>query len=161
MSRNHWTIICVAYIIGLLSTSFYYFSDYSLQDLAIVAMGLTGLSIASSILIVRFPYARKYRKFCLGATLIAIFALVYFQLRIPQPKAYDVSHLLTKTSSQFIAVEGKVLTEPRLTESERIKFWFKPNQVQKPSRQDVSGKLYVTLPLSPELNRISWKTLKH
>lgn len=159
MSRNHWTIICVAYIIGLLSTSFYYFSDYFLQDLAIVAMGLTGLSIASSIFITRFPSARKYRKFCLRAALIAIFALVYFQLRIPQPDTYDVSHLLTKNSSLFITVQGKVLTEPRLTESERIKFWFKPSQVQKPSRQDVSGKLYVTLPLSPELNIYPGKNL--
>lgn len=159
MSRHHWIIVSVAYITGLLFTGFYYFSDYSWHNLVIVAIGLAGLSIVSSIFIARFPYARKYSKVCLGAGIVAIFALVYFQLRIPQPEANDISHLLTKTSSQFISVEGKILTETRLTESERIKFWFKPSQVKKPSLKEVSGKLYVTLPLSPEINIYPGKNL--
>ena len=152
MSRNSWTILCLAYIVGLLSTGLCNFSNSDWQNLAMVAIGLAGLSIVTSIVIARFRYVRKYRKVCLGAGIVAIFALVYFQLRIPQPKVNDISYLLTEYSSQFITVEGKVLTEPRLTESERIKFWFQPSQVQKPSYKNVSGKLYITLPLSPEIS---------
>ncbi|MDJ0688069.1 MAG: ComEC/Rec2 family competence protein [Xenococcaceae cyanobacterium MO_188.B32] len=152
MSRNSWTILCLAYIVGLLSTGLFNWSNSDWQNLLLVAIGLGGLSIAISILIAHFPYVRKYSKVCLSTGIIAIFALVYFQLRIPQPKVNDISYLLTESSSQFIIVEGKVLTEPRLTESERIKFWFQPRQVQVSPPKKVAGKLYVTLPLSPEID---------
>ena len=152
MSRNIWTILCLAYIVGLLSTGLFNWSNSDWQNLAIVAIGLAGLSIFISILVTRFPYVRKYSKVCLSAGIIAIFALVYFQLRIPQPKVNDISYLLTESPSQFITVEGKVLTEPRLTESERIKFWFQPRQVEASPPKKVAGKLYVTLPLSPDIN---------
>lgn len=152
MSRNSWTILCLAYIIGLLSTGLFNWSNSDWQNLAIVATGLAGLSIAISIFIARFHYGRKYQKICLCAGIIAIFALFYFQLRIPQPKVNDISYLLTESPSKFIKVEGTVLTEPRLTESERIKFWFQPRQVQASPSKKVAGKLYVTLPLLPKTN---------
>ena len=152
MSRNSWTIICLAYIVGLLSTGLFNWSNSGWQSWATVAIGLAGLSILASLFIVRFRYLRKYRQICLATGIIAIFALVYFQLRIPQPRVNDISYLLTKSPSQFITVEGKVLTEPRLTSKERIKFWFQPSRVKKPSFKEVAGKLYVTLPLSPETN---------
>ena len=152
MSRNSWTILCLAYIVGLLSTGLFNWSNSDWQNLLLVAIGLGGLSIAISILIAHFPYVRKSSKVCLSAGIIAIFALVYFQLRIPQPKVNDISYLLTESSSQFIIVEGKILTEPRLTESERIKFWFQPRQVQASPPKKVAGKLYATLPLSPEID---------
>ena len=152
MNRNNWIILCLAYIVGLLSTGLFDWSDSDWQNLVIVAPGLAGLSIVISIAVARFRYIRKYRNICLSAGIVAIFALVYFQLRIPQPKLNDISYLLTESPSQFVTVEGRVLTEPRLTGEERIKFWFKPIQVQQSPPKKVSGKLYVTLPLSPEVN---------
>ena len=152
MSRNNWTILCLAYIVGLLSTGLFNWSNSDWQSLAIVTLGLAGLSILTSLIIAHFHYVRQYRRVCLGAGIVAIFALVYFQLRIPQPRINDISYLLTQSPSQFITVEGKVLTEPRLTSKERIKFWFQPSQVQKPVPKKVAGKLYVTLPLSPEIS---------
>ena len=152
MSRHSWTIICLAYIIGLLSTGLCDWSNSNWQNLVIVALGFAGLSIVTSIAIARFRYLRKYRKVCLSAGIVAIFALVYFQVRIPQPRVNDIGYLLTESSSQFITIEGTVLTEPRLTGEERMKFWFKPIQVQQSPPKKVSGKLYATLPLSPEVN---------
>ena len=159
MSRNSWTILCLAYIVGLLSTGLFDWSNSGWQSWATVAIGLGGLSITISILIARFLSFRKYRQICLFAGIIAIFALVYFQLRIPQPRVNDISYLLTESPSQFITVKGKVLTESRLTTKERIKFWFQPSRVQKPSPKKVAGKLYVTLPLSPELSIYPGDTL--
>ncbi len=152
MNRNNGTILCLAYIIGLLSTGLFNWSNSNWQNVVIFALGLAGLSIVTSIAIAHFRYLRKYRKVCLSAGIVAIFALVYFQVRIPQPRINDISYLLRESPSQFITVEGTILTEPRLTGEERIKFWFKPSQVQQSPPKKVSGKLYVTLPLSPEIN---------
>ena len=152
MNRNSWTILCLAYIVGLLSTGLfdYYNSSFIWQNSTIVAIALAGLSIVFSLAIAHFRHLRAYRKVCLAAGVVAILALVYFQLRIPQPGINDISYLLTDTSSQFVTLKGKVMTEPRLTESERIKFWFQPNQVQTIPEKKVSGKRYVTLPLLQE-----------
>ncbi|MGK7951878.1 MAG: ComEC/Rec2 family competence protein [Xenococcaceae cyanobacterium] len=152
MNRNNWIILCLAYIVGLLSTGLFYFEDSSWLNLFRVAIGLIALSIITSVAVNRFPDFRKYKQTCLVAGIIALFALVYFQIRIPEPKVNDISYLLTNSSSQFITVKGKVLNEPRLTGNDRVKFWFKPDRVLTSPPKLVSGKLYVTLPLLPDRN---------
>ena len=147
MKPHSGIILCLAYIVGLLSTGLLNFASSQGQTFTVVIVGLVGLTMAIAITISRFPYWRVYSNVCLGAGIIAILAVIYFQLRIPQPQVNDISNLLTKAPSEFITVEGRVLTEPRLTESRRIKFWFQPTQVKSSLQKKVSGKLYVTLPL--------------
>ena len=145
MTRNSWIIFCFAYICGLLLANLGIDASHSWnwQYFILVAMGITVLALA--IAIVRSHLNQSEYKLWLGAGIVAILAVVYFQLRVPQPALDDISNYLQEENSQFVTVAGKVLTEPRLTASQKLKFWLKPEQIEDGDR--VSGKLYVTVPL--------------
>jgi competence protein ComEC len=154
MNRDRWIILCLAYVVGLLSTGLLTFLsfDSSWQEIAIIATGLVGLSIVAAVIAARCDYAGANSRICLAAGIVAILAVVYLQLRIPQPSVNDISHEVAQGSSQQVSVEGKVLTEPRLTSTGRIKFWFRASQLTIDNDKDnvaTSGKLYVTIPLLP------------
>jgi competence protein ComEC len=152
MNRDRWIILCLAYVVGLLSTgilTFLPFNSYW-QEIAIIATGLGGLSIVAAIITARFGYVRASSRIWLAAGIIAIVAVVYLQLRIPQPRVNDISHQVTNNFSQQVTVKGKVLTEPRLTSTGQIKFWLQVNQLTTENHKDnnaIAGKLYVTVPL--------------
>jgi competence protein ComEC len=153
MTRNSWIIFCLAYVIGLLSTNLLAFPNFGFtwQQLVILATGLIGLSIIAAIATWRFgksKYQSQYQM-CLCAGIVAVLAVVYFQCRIPQPNVDDISYQVRAENSEFITVTGKVLTEPRLNASQRLKFWLKTTQVENgfDNQEEVSGKLYVTVPL--------------
>ena len=145
MTRNSWIIFCFAYICGLLLANLGIDASHSWnwQYFILVATGITVLALA--IAIVRSHLNQSEYKLWLGAGIVAILAVVYFQLRVPQPALDDISNYLQEENSQFVTVAGKVLTEPRLTASQKLKFWLKPEQIEDGDR--VSGKLYVTVPL--------------
>ncbi|MBE9170358.1 ComEC/Rec2 family competence protein [Pleurocapsales cyanobacterium LEGE 06147] len=152
MNRHSWIILCLAYVAGLLSTSLLTFLPFDSfwQEIAIVATGLGGLSIVASVISARFGYAGASSRIWLGAGVVAILAVIYLQLRIPQPGVNDISHRVTEGFSQQVTVEGKVLTEPRLTSTGQIKFWFWVSQLTTGNDNEnaaTSGKLYVTVPL--------------
>ena len=145
MNRYSWIIICLAYIVGLLTTSLFYFSDAnSLAIVLKIGFVLLLLAIVSK-LIIKVDIDNKV---WFSAIVIAILAIVYFSWRIPQPLQNDISTVASE-NSQVVIVRGKVLTEPRLNSSNKIKFWLQANEVarQDSNTQTVTGKLYVTLPL--------------
>ncbi len=143
MIRTDWIILCLAYIIGLISTNLVTFpaSGFSPQELCILAAGSIGLALICAIAL------RKSFKIYLWivAAIVAILAILYFQLRIPQANSNDISYQVAAADSTLVTVTGKVLTEPRLNDSQRLKLWFKATEIN--DQEEVSGKLYLTLPL--------------
>jgi competence protein ComEC len=94
----------------------------------------------------------------LMAGLIAVIASFYLNVRTPQPATTDISQLISQggnTQDLLMTVRGKVTSSPRVTRSGRGQFWLNPYHVSeiagndKPVEvsQDVTGKLYVTVPL--------------
>ncbi len=91
------------------------------------------------------------------AGLIAVAASFYLQFRTPQPAPNDISTLITHPDAPetIITVRGHIATPPHLTRSGRAQFWLNASQVSEITgndqplnvNQEVSGKLYVTIPL--------------
>jgi competence protein ComEC len=88
-------------------------------------------------------------------SVIAILGSVYFQFRVPVPDTNDISNILPGNHSKTIIVEGDVLNESRINTSGKVRFWFRALSVKSDSSQSqekklktVTGKLYVTLPIS-------------
>jgi competence protein ComEC len=146
MTRNGWIILCLAYIVGLLSTNLVTFPSSGLtkEQLLMMVSGLIGITVVSAIIALHKFGKINYRLW-LGTAIVAIVAVFYFQLRIPHPRSNDISYQVTASDSKMVTVTGRVLTEPRLNESQRLKFWLAATEVGK--GEQVSGKLYVTVPL--------------
>ena len=144
MTRNSWIVICLAYIVGLLSANFFSNSNLGLTDrqLCIAIAFISGLTFVSAIACRKLKISFKV---WLGAAIVAILAVFYLQLRIPQPKTNDIVYQVSTTEREVVTVTGKVLTEPRLNTSHKIKFWLEATEINE--REQVSGKLYVSLPL--------------
>ncbi len=157
MNRDSWIIICWSYVLGLLTTGIFYFDYVDLSGWNQIIFLL--LLILASI-IFWFSLAHlKYFKFKTSVAILSIgvfiFAPIYFQLRSPKPQADDISYELANLKTgELVVVEGKVLNEPRITANGKLRFWLKVNQfypLESTNITDdikqVSGKLYVTLPL--------------
>ncbi len=149
MNRDRWTILCLAYIIGLLSTSAF---DYpnphpSWQQWTIAIAGLVLLTFIAALFLPRWWRECPRGKFWLAAALVTILGAVYLQLRTPQPSHDDISGLLNGRS-QPATVSGIVLSETRLTaNANRYKIWLNVQFFETQGKKTkVSGKLYVTLP---------------
>jgi competence protein ComEC len=153
MDRNSWIVLCAAYILGLLSTGVFYFADNngSWQQKIALIIGLGLFSIMTALIAPRLWRTGPKSKVWLGAAIVVILAIVYFQIRIPQPGTNDISHILTANHhrSQIITIEGRILSPPKLTRTQRLKFWFEARQVKEKGitgTHNVTGKLYVTIP---------------
>ncbi len=92
------------------------------------------------------------------AGLVGFLASFYFQIRSPIPAINDISKLIAaggNTQEIAVTVRGRVVSTPRLTRSGRSQFWLETNLVSEINggeggvvvNREVSGKLYVTLPL--------------
>jgi competence protein ComEC len=147
MTRNGWIILCLAYIVGLLATNLVAFpsSGFTGQQLLILISGLIGVTVVSGIIALQ-KFGKIDYKLWIVAAIVAIAAVFYFQLRIPQPGSNDISYQVTASESKIVTVTGRVLTEPRLNDSQRLKFWLEATEIGNKGEQ-VSGKLYVTVPL--------------
>jgi competence protein ComEC len=140
MTRTNWIIIGLAYIIGLLSTSLIASSTsgLTLKQLVVLSITLIGLALLMAIT------SKIKPRILIAAVMVAIFAVGYFQLRIPRPKYNDISYQITKSDRLLVQVIGTVINEPRLNDRQGLKFGLK---VVKIGNETVSGKLYGTLPL--------------
>jgi len=158
MNRNNWIIICLAYVIGLLSTYIFGFPNPNptWQEWTFVLGGLGFFSAIAAIFIPKFWRVGPGWKLWISAGIVAILAVVYFQFKVPYPSNTDISQLLVKNNSKsaFVRVEGKVLNEPRLTRSGRVRLWLKAIALDRVKsnkidnfNKNVTGKVYVTLPL--------------
>jgi competence protein ComEC len=158
MGRNTTAVFGLAYIIGLLSTA----SLRSMGSTINWAQIGTYAGIYGAIaLIFAGVMPRIWRTGVsasgwLVAGIIAILAVVYFQVRLPQPTATDISQFLQPVRGdleQMVAVQGKVLSSPRVTRSQRVQFWLAARQlthlanIEAETSQKVFGKAYVTVPL--------------
>ena len=77
--------------------------------------------------------------------MVLLCASFYFQLRIPQPQFDDLSYQITQDESSLVEIAGRVLTEPRLTDTGRLKFTLAAWEIG--SGETVSGRVYATVPL--------------
>ncbi|TAE59696.1 MAG: ComEC/Rec2 family competence protein [Nostocales cyanobacterium] len=171
MMPSSSAIICLAYILGLLFTAVPWGGVWVLGLGILGAVFFRRISIGwrvsnkreKSITKARtgnnLPLATPHPNVWLIAGLVGLLATFYFNLRIPQPGAKDISNFVSSENNnnqeQLVIVRGKVASNPRLTRSQRGQFWLEAMQLdevkndQGPSDvpQGVTGKLYVTVPI--------------
>jgi competence protein ComEC len=165
-------IICVGYIVGLL------FTAVPWGGVWIFILGILGAVLLRR----RSPNARKvtqksenagmktkltssaglntpHPRIWLAAGLVGLLATFYFQWRVPEPGAKDISRFVppgnNSNQEQLVIVRGAVASTPRLTRSQRGQFWLEATQLDEVKKDDgpagvskgVTGKLYVTVPI--------------
>lgn len=134
MTQVSAAILCLAFIAGLLSTAFIW------GGYAVLAVG-----IVAAFFVKRFWRSSPKPPVWLIAGIIGLLASLYFQAQIPQPATNDISRIVNNTNQQqVVTVQGKVISTPRLTRSQRGQFWLTANWLEE---NKVTGKLYVTVPL--------------
>lgn len=174
-------IFCLAYIVGLLFTGF----PGTVAGIPLGAIVLLFSGVAIAFLIRRIWRTAPRAWVWLTAGLIGVVASLYFQIRIPQPSPTDICHWIPDQVAQTgsrsgcesspqakvgkAVLQGKVMTAPRLTRSDRLQFELTVTQLQPlqdqppqtstplssalphpapPDSQSVTGRVYVTLPRS-------------
>ena len=153
MSQGAGIIFSLAYIVGLMMATLPQ-SEY----------GLLALGFVLAAIVPRFWSMGPRWWVWITAGTIAFLAAFYFQLRVPEPAANDISQFVpsadVEAETQIVTVRGKVVSAPRLTRSQSVQFELEaielrenvgadngssntPSQIDRP----VTGKLYVTVPL--------------
>jgi competence protein ComEC len=171
MIQTSGVIICLGYIFGLL------FTAVPWGGVWILVLGIVGAIIFGRRTTLR-QFAQKsenagsknkavpntwqitpHPRIWLAAGLVGLLATLYFQWRVPQPGAKDISQFVPPGNSsnqeQLVIVRGKVASNPRLTRSQRGQFWLEATQLDEVKNdkgsagvpQGVTGKLYVTVPI--------------
>ena len=154
MNRTRYSLICSAYILGLFSGCLWGISPQSLsgEQWFVLIAGWIVFSLVMAIASPRFWFRGPRWQFWLIIALVGILAASYLQFRLPRAGKDDVSQLLSGSRSQSAIVIGKVVTEPKLTQNNRRRFWLQAEALtftQKTAQSDekkVKGKLYVTVP---------------
>jgi len=171
MIQTSGVIICLGYIFGLL------FTAVPWGGVWILVVGIVG-----AILFRRRTNSRQlaqkpenagsknkavpniwkttlHPRIWLAAGLVGLLATLYFQWRVPQPGAKDISQFVPPGNSsnqeQLVIVRGEVASNPRLTRSQRGQFWLEATQLDEVKNEKgsasvpkgVTGKLYVTVPI--------------
>ncbi|MFW6359062.1 MAG: ComEC/Rec2 family competence protein [Chroococcales cyanobacterium] len=148
MNRSNIVLLCLAYIIGLLSTALLGFplEAVSWSQTGIVGGVFVVLGIITGLAIPKFWRTAPRFQFWILAGIIAALAVFHFQWRSPSPSNSDVSRFVSgeNATSQMVEVIGTVDKMPRLTQSQRSQFWLNSEQL---NNETVTGKLYVTVPL--------------
>ena len=150
MNRPNSVILGLAYILGLLSTGLVDFSPQlnRWQEVVIRIVILSLITLLTTIFIRRFWWQSPPRKIWLMGGLIAIFAVVYLEIRTPYPSANDISNLLKNNVVNSIKITGSIISEIRLNRRENLQFWLEVKEFSLknlPTKKS-AGKLYVTLP---------------
>ena len=150
MNRPNSVILGLAYILGLLSTGLVDFSPQlnRWQEVVIRIVILSLITLLTTIFIRRFWWQSPPRKIWLMGGLIAIFAVVYLEIRTPYPSANDISNLLKNNVVNSIKITGSIISEIRLNRRENLQFWLEVKEFSLknlPTKKS-EGKLYVTLP---------------
>lgn len=158
-------VLCLAYVLGLLLTGL----PGTIQGIPVGAIVLLGVGVGCSLLLPRFWKTGVRSRVWLIAGLIGFAATLYFQWRLPHPGTTDISRLLSGENSAVpVQVTGKIITSPRLTQSQRIQFELQVAQAKVQSGSatpevpalggvsspvsgqgsgQISGQIYVTVPL--------------
>ena len=146
MQALNGAILCIAWIVGLLSTAHPH-GWVGLMGLGLGLMGMRVLSLRTPWPLL-YPWRRGPRvTFWLLALAIALFASLYFFLRTPTPGPRDISRRVAEISRSPVTVTGTVKTMPRLTRSQAVQFQLQALKLQaKPTQKTVRGLLYVSLP---------------
>lgn len=150
MNLSSGVILCIAYILGLLSTAVIW-GGYGVTVLGIAVAGLAYFGKRTS-------YRNKLDnsfwlikpQLWLLAGLIGFVATIYFQVRTPKPGINDISRFMATSDrlEQITIVQGKVASTPRLTRNQRSQFWLEATKLNIANiSKTVTGKLYVTVPL--------------
>ena len=150
MNRPNSVILGLAYILGLLSTGLVDFSPQlnRWQEVVIRIVILSLITLLTTIFIRRFWWQSPPRKIWLMGGLIAIFAVVYLEIRTPYPSANDISNLLKNNVVNSIKITGSIISEIRLNRRENLQFWLEVKEfsLKNLPTEKSAGKLYVTLP---------------
>jgi competence protein ComEC len=172
MIQTSGVIICLGYIIGLLFTAIPWGGAW------ILIMGIVAAIFFRRRYIISRKLAQKpenagakaktvlntwqtipQARIWLAAGLVGLLATLYFQWRVPQPGAKDISQFVPPGNSsnqeQLVIVRGEVASNPRLTRSQRGQFWLEATQIDEVKNEKgsagvpkgVTGKLYVTVPI--------------
>ena len=150
MNRPNSVILGLAYILGLLSTGLVDFSPQlnRWQEVVIRIVILSLITLLTTIFIRRFWWQSPPRKIWLMGGLIAIFAVVYLEIRTPYPSANDISNLLKNNVVNSIKITGSIISEIRLNRRENLQFWLEVKEfsLKNLPTEKSEGKIYVTLP---------------
>lgn len=132
-----FVVVGLAFMAGLLVTAIPY---------AAYAMPLVGIGLA-------FASRRFWRMgppwwVWLLAGVVALGASFYLDLRLPRPAVDDISR---KAPAFDVVVEGRVVAEPRFTQSGKVRFNFAVERLTRGSGEfaqveTIGGTLYVNLP---------------
>lgn len=175
MTPANSVILCLAYILGLLSTAVPW------GGYGVLALGI-GVAILSHRYLAiptqaRWTVLLKLRqgfnpRLSLLAGFAGLVAALYLQIQTPQPGPRDISRLVSPSTSvaqqQVVTVLGKVESMPRLTRSQRAQFWLRATQLGQLEganqslglSRSVTGKLYVTVPLRQATHLHPGQTVK-
>ena len=163
-------IICLGYIVGLLLSASPWGGLFLLFVSIVIAVLFQRQRVVAKKLAfgkTNPPDAKKAKhtlrtiphpRILLLAGLIGFLATFYFQARLPQPGAKDISKFVppgnSKNQEQLVIVRGDIASTPRLTRSGKGQFWLKATQLSEVTNKSeegvskgVSGKLYVTVPI--------------
>ncbi len=163
-------IICLGYILGLLLSASPWGGVLVLFLSVVIAVLFQRQRVVSKKLAVQKtkPQVAKeaahtlrttpHPRIFLIAGLVALLATFYFQARLPQPGAKDISNFVpvgnSKNQEQLVIVRGDVASTPRLTRSGKGQFWLQATQLSEVTNKSeeavskgVTGKLYVTVPI--------------
>jgi competence protein ComEC len=141
------TIFGLVYIFALLLSGVFGFptSDFSWSSLTLPVLFYGSLGLIIALILPRFW--RTGPSF-LGIILpfIAIFATLFLQFRYPQPEMNDISNFVSQFQGELTTVTGKIINNPTLNSQDKVRFLLQVNKV-KNLTANISGKLYVTVPL--------------
>jgi competence protein ComEC len=145
------TILCLAYVLGLLFTAL----PGALRGIPLGVIACCGLGLVAALVLPRTWRGQRSRVWLVAGG-VGVLAVVYFNLRLPQPDDRDISHLIDRdsTTPAVVEVTGQIISTPRLTRSQNIQFWLRAHQAQQiverqatGDSQTVTGKVYATVPL--------------
>ncbi|AVH66399.1 ComEC/Rec2 family competence protein [Nostoc sp. 'Peltigera membranacea cyanobiont' N6] len=171
MIQTSGIIICLGYIFGLL------FTAVPWGGVWILVLGIVGAIVfrrrtnlqqlaqkaekagSKNKAVSNTWQTNSHPRIWLAAGLVGLLATLYFQWRVPQPGAKDISQFVPPGNSnnqeQLVIVRGEVASNPRLTRSQRGQFWLEATQIDEVKNEKgsvgvpkgVTGKLYVTVPI--------------
>ncbi|WP_017318106.1 ComEC/Rec2 family competence protein [Mastigocladopsis repens] len=172
MIQASGVIICLGYILGLL------FTAVPQGGFWVLGLGVVGAiffgrrrpniqkslqkkenSPAKTKTAPSLPQTTPHARVWLIAGVLGLLASLYFQLRVPEPEANDISKFVPSENAnnqeQLFIVRGEVLSTPRITRSGRGQLWLQATQLDEVKNDNgsagrtkgVTGKLYITVPL--------------
>jgi competence protein ComEC len=153
LQQSDFLLFGVAFILGLLLTG----NPFN-------ALGILG--IGATIALLRWRWGFVFRPWGSApmasswgmATIIALLAMLYFYLRVPQPAVNDISRLIPRlraiAPAATVRITGKIIDTPLLNRSGKQRFFLDSDRYELIQGPDfpldfkgiVSGKVYVTLP---------------